>query len=141
MTAHEKFDSCIKLAEFGAARHDGRREYEWKVTLGLWGAIVAGIATVRGQPLPGWVGYATVLAFSFLWLRGIWVANEKDKRLSIHYREQAEAVLREDGQKVAEFKLALPWYKQLFGFLLDWSMVFQIATTAGLVLLAYAFIK
>jgi len=141
LTPHERFEACMKLAEFGATRHDGRREYEWKVTLGLWAAVVAGIATFRGQPLPRWLGYVTIIVFAFLWLRGIWVANEKDKTLSIHYRREAEELLKKPAHAVTSFTLTLPWYKQAFGFLLDWSMLFQIATTIGLLKLAYLFIK
>src|SRR3990172_3969136 len=93
MTPAEKLAACMRLAEFAATRHDGRREYEWKVTLGLWGAIIAAIATFRGESLPSWLGPLTLLIFSFVWLRGVWVANEKDKALFIHYRTQAERLL------------------------------------------------
>jgi|SRR2546421_6893355 len=141
MTPYERFEACTRLAEFGATRHDGRREYEWKVTLGLWAAIVAGIATFRGQPLPTWLGYVTIVAFAFLWLRGVWVANEKDKTLSIHYRREAEQIIREPTHAVASFTDTMPWYKHAFGFLLDWSMLFQVVTTSGLLKLAYLFIR
>ncbi len=142
MTPHERFEACMKLAEFGASRHDGRREYEWKVTLGLWAVIVAAIATFHGQVLPKWLGYVTIFVFAFLWLRGVWVSNQKDKTLSLHYRQQAEQLLTNPmPSKEAPFTGTIPWHQQAFGFLFDWSMLFQLVTTIGLVKLAYLFIK
>ena len=140
MNPHERFEAYIKLAEFGASRHDGRREYEWKVTLGLWAAIVAGIATFRGQPLPWWVGPLTILMYGFLWLRGIWVSNEKDKRLSLYYRQQAEKILGH-GPDIIRPLVEMGRWQWVFGFLGDWSMLFQLATTAVLLRLADLFIK
>ena len=142
MTPHERFEACMKLAEFGASRHDGRREYEWKVTLGLWAVIVAAIATFHGQTLPKWLGYVTIFVFAFLWLRGVWVSNEKDKTLSLHYRRQAEQLLTNSSPtSEVSFTSTIPWYKQAFGFLFDWSMLFQLVTTIGLLKLAYLFVK
>jgi hypothetical protein len=136
----DKFDACLRLAEFGASRHNGRREYEWKVTLGLWAAIVTGIATFRGAALPPRLGLAVVLLYGFLWLRGVWVANAKDKHLSLHYLKQAQELLVSPTYTVERENFAIPWYEWSFGFLSDWSMLFQLLATVGLVRLAYLFI-
>jgi hypothetical protein len=141
MNTHEKFEACMRLAEFSATRHDGRRDYEWKVTLGLWAALVAGIAKFRGETLPTLLGPLSVLSYAFIWLRGIWVANETDKQLSRHYRSQAEKVLVAPTHSIAARKVRIPWYCWSFGFLFDWSMLFQLIATVALVLLAYLFIR
>ena len=41
MSPKDRFDACVKLAEMSAQRHDARRQYEWKVSLGLWLALLA----------------------------------------------------------------------------------------------------
>ena len=43
------FDALMALADFRLKRIFNRRDYEWKVTLGLWALLAAGIA--NPQPL------------------------------------------------------------------------------------------
>jgi len=50
MTQKDKFDACMKIAEYAVKNFHGRREFEWKVTLGFWALLVASIAFVRNRP-------------------------------------------------------------------------------------------
>lgn len=112
MTDIERFNACMQLANFGAGRHDNRRKYEWKITISRWALIVAAIANQKGIPDPiqlpfvekrislGVLAVAIILALAFLWLRGVWVANERDKRLAFYFRDQAREILQDANHKV-----------------------------------------
>lgn len=77
----DKADSLIELAKLAATRHDERRRYEWRVSFAFWGLIIAAIAQKSSLQFicPG-VGIIVVALYAFLWLRGIWAANDNDKR-------------------------------------------------------------
>lgn len=38
MDAKDKFDACMEIAKLGANNFNERRNFEWKVTLGILGA-------------------------------------------------------------------------------------------------------
>jgi hypothetical protein len=145
MTQSEKFDACMKQADYFAARFDGRREFEWKITLGFWAAILASIQFLKGNAqLQSWqswqillVGVTLALCFSFFWLKGIWAANESDKRQSFHFRDEAEKVLLDLSHTIAPTPGRIKdGERHWFGFLSDWSIRFQAGATLILVILA-----
>ena len=141
MTDSERIDACMKQADFAFKLFDGRRTYEWKVTLGLWAMILASIAVLKGQPLPIWVGPVIVIVYASFWVRGTWVANENDKQMAIHFRTHAEKILLNPKHEVTPSPGKIQGVRWLFGFLFDWSRIFQLVTTIILVMLAYKFIQ
>ena len=87
----EAIQACLDLAKYHASRHDQRRSYEWKVSLGFWGLIVAGIA--GNLSLPPGTGWGALALYAALWLRSVWLANDHDKSLADHFRCQGEKLL------------------------------------------------
>ncbi len=134
-------ESLIELAKHASSRHDERRKYEWKFSLAFWGLIITAISEKNNiavlQNLQPRVGWVIGLAFAFMWLRGLWVANDNDKRLSKYFIDTA---LKSENQ---HDKLTLPekhrfWsWPSWFGFLKDWSLQFQLFVTITLLLLFY----
>jgi len=132
----------MKQADFCAGRHDARREYEWKVTLGFWALILGAIAFLKNYiseghkidwrliPIIG-VGYA------FLWLRGVWVANKNDQLRAFHFRDAAEQTLLDANYKLLASPVKVCGFKKWFGFLFDWAMQFQLFVTVFLLIVAY----
>lgn len=86
MQPEQMIEACMKQAEFSAGRHDARRQYEWKVSLGLWAAILGSIGVLKGRTIPWWICALVAVFYAGFWLRGIWVANENDKRRVEHFR-------------------------------------------------------
>jgi len=92
----DKAASLIELAKLAASRHDERRKYEWKVSFAFWGLIIAAITKKSSlQFICPSVGGIIVALYAFLWLRGIWVANESDKMLSRHFINEALELLED----------------------------------------------
>ena len=89
------FDSYMKLSNFFASRDDKRREYEWKISFGFWTLIVGAILNkpklpVLQDPCAAVVSIILGVIFALTWIRGIYVANEKDKEASKFYWKRAE---------------------------------------------------
>jgi hypothetical protein len=141
MDTKDTIEACMKQAEYYANLHDHRREYEWKITLGFWAAILASIQVMKGKDVEWWVGLILLLGYSFLWLRGIWVANENDKSRARHFRQHAEMLLLDPTHRLSPSPGRVSGGRIVFGFLGDWSMLFQMAATAVLLFLAYRFIS
>lgn len=132
-----KEDSLIELAKLAASRHDQRRQYEWKVSFAFWALIVGAIVKKEGinidiDTMFGWV---LILLYAFLWLRGVWVANDNDKMLSEHFRKQAEAMLINSSHELGASPGKIPWnsFKFWIGFLKNWAMLFHLVVTVILV--------
>src|SRR5205085_10674015 len=88
MNAKEKFDGCMKIAEFAINNFHGRREYEWKIALGYWTILAAAIASIEKikSSVQPWLIVISSLLFVTLWLRGVWDANANDKNIAFHYK-------------------------------------------------------
>ena len=141
--------ACIDLAKLSADRFDQRRSYEWKVTVGFWAVIVAAIVQGSAVSLPKGVGWIALAAYAFIWLRGVWVANDNDKQCSFHWQAQAEFLLQAQtaiNPAPAWIRSNWKWlwsntdgarWKKLrkwcFGFITSWSTAFQLVATAFLV--------
>ena len=88
----------LKLADFYVARFDGRREFEWKVTLGLWGSILGGIVALRGfsgmLPLCPLVVLAILVLFGHCyWLRSVWRGHRFDKDTAFEFSRRVARIL------------------------------------------------
>ena len=92
-----KLDACMKIVEFRTKRIDGRRNHEWKVTLGLW-AILAAAVVKRSdleisEPHLHWGLAAIVLGHAFLWVRTHWVRSKEDTYIAFKYSDYARKIL------------------------------------------------
>ncbi len=132
------FDASIRQAEYFYRKFDGRRQFEWKVTLGVWTLLVGGIAFLKKpSSVPWWVTCLFVFGYVFLWLKRIWEANGLDKDRAHFYQKQADCVMRDP----SHLPTCPPWQKGRrwydLSFLSDWSMQFQAIATAVLAILFY----
>lgn len=140
MDAKERFDACMQLANHGAGRHDERRDYEWKVALGLWALI--GAATIYrdkwSTQLPVWLIAALCAivlgGYGRLWLYRLWKANAFNQKDDVHFRAQAIEILKNPSHTPTDFNFATEDVSFL-RFLKDWSMRFQLFATALLLIL------
>lgn len=125
--AIDKIDRLIKLADFYVSRFDGRREFEWKVTIGLWGAILGSIAVssnvLEGIPIPSYllIIFGLLIFFGhWLWLSYTWRAHRYDKDTAFKFSKAAALLLKEPVGKWKPKKV----------FCLAPSMAFQLYITA-----------
>lgn len=82
--AKERDSQLMQMAEFWSARHDERRNHEWKITLAMWGTILGICVTSRGveRGSPAiWMGATAALAYC-IGLFGILWANKGDQEKS-----------------------------------------------------------
>ena len=104
MNTKERFDACIKLSEYGVKNFSERRKYEWKIALAFWALLVGAITFLKLNPMPEvkhnvfmelslFTVIVLVFGFSFLWLRGIWVANKNDKSIAHEFFSAAHKIL------------------------------------------------
>jgi hypothetical protein len=152
--AKEVFESCMRQAEYFSSRFNDRRKYEWQTTVALWTLLAAGIKFAPGN-IPAWIPMPLVVAYAMLWLRGVWLANDKDKQMAHYYRCTAERLLLQMeptlkkpaklqileneawAGKIKSSLLQNRYFRFWFGFLLDWSMLFQLSSAIVLVVLFY----
>ena len=134
-------DTLVALANLAATRHDERRRYEWKVSFAFWALLVGAILEARDLIIdaPLSIGICTVFLYAFIWLRGVWIANQNDKALCDHFRDQALAKLSSNNHEIATIpgKLSSRSVKYWVGFLSDWAMLFHLLVTIALVTVAY----
>lgn len=133
-------EGLLRLAELASSRHDQRRQYEWKVSLGLWALLAIG--SLRSEALPrihASIGAGVVFLYALLWLRGVWVANANDKSLAQFYWTAAEGRLRGDTKGLGErpARLSPSSWDFWIGFLKNWAMQFHFVVT--MVLVAFFF--
>ncbi|MBZ5547640.1 MAG: hypothetical protein LAO22_06695 [Acidobacteriia bacterium] len=139
--AKERFDACVKLGEFWVGRHDARREYEWKVSLGFWGVLVAAIhySAETKKILPSSQGLlfliliAMFLFFWLVWLFALWKRNHVDKGQGLHYVDEGQQILADPNHRVVPPDRSKIGREATFRrFTIEWSMLFQAGTTLAL---------
>jgi hypothetical protein len=138
----DKADSLIELAKLAASRHDERRKYEWKVSFAFWGLIIAAISKKSSLPvICPWFGIGVVLLYAFLWLRGVWVANENDKIQTRHFITQALLAMRDSSNQPSDPppKISSCSLSFWFGFLRDWAMLFHLIVSIAVVITFFLF--
>lgn len=135
------FDACFRLAEFGAGRLDARRNYEWKITFAVWTLLAAG--TYRGfEKIPVLAGVVVGLGHAS-WLRSVWFRHASDTEFMWHFINEAQRIISEHGVRIIPPKKELrigrgePTDGRLFGFLANWSIIFQLGVTFALLLVLY----
>ncbi len=135
----DKLSATLKLAELWSARHDQRRKYEYGVSLGLSAAllIAASRQDIEFGDVAWWIWAVFAIGFIFLWIRGTWVANYDDKSKAKHYFQIADDMIAGRAVNLNDCPNDLPKsdLKWWFGFLADWSNLFQtVAIIAAIVI-------
>jgi hypothetical protein len=94
-TTAKLIEACMKQADFAAGRFDVRRGYQWKVTLGLWTALLLANGKLWGSGFrpPVWIGGVILVCYAMLWVRGVYVGNKNDRTSAYHFRDEAEKFL------------------------------------------------
>ncbi len=141
----EKSEKLLFLYEKQLDSFNRRREYEWKITLIFWtGAIgstgfLVNKLNLEHSCMEQWYIFNIMMGvfvlwvlFVFLWLSGIWVANEKDKRWAKFYRKQIEAEINMEESSIKEPEKPYRW-----DFIGDWSMQFQALFSLALLILIW----
>lgn len=140
-SAQDRIGACLRLAEHWYSRFQSRREFEWKVAFGLWALLLAGLGFLQGKQgcIPLWCFVGFALAYSFVWLRGLWAAHERDKRTANYFAEQAEILLNEPLHTVqpSDRERELRWSQKWLGFIWSWGTGGQLVTTLLLLAAVY----
>jgi hypothetical protein len=108
LSSAEILKACIDLAGAAQARFVGRRDIEFKVTIGVWTLLAASYVFLRPESLQnsGAMVFACILAFSAYawWILGVWKSSQRDKSARDHYLEQADMLLRNAAHAPSEYK-------------------------------------
>jgi hypothetical protein len=139
LSKQQQFDAFMKLAEFRLARRRDRIALEWKITLGLWAALLAGgyLSIQTGQHF-SWISTGIVLLLVWIlhaWfgVRGNWVSSEFDALTALHFQEHAEQIVRPSSPSRPAERLIWEEFKQAnsgLQFLKGGGSQTQIAGTA-----------
>lgn len=138
MSEKEQFDAFMSLCEFRFNRWANRRQYEWRISVGLWAILVAGMIYIQKPSgallwllILGLV--IAVLGHAWLWVRWNWISNERDIRTAFFFAEHAERLLRSSNAPDPGARPEItPEEKRWYGFLragarrLDYSTEGQI---------------
>ena len=139
----EDFGEWMQLADFYAKRHDQRRNFEWKITLGFWAAIFGSSYkhfSLHNFAFEYWP--LALLFFTAFWLYGTWFANHQDKKKWVFAIRSATCTTSDgsrekDGRNPFTTKESC-WSLDAIGeFLLDWARLFQILATASIMWIAW----
>ena len=142
MSPKERFDACMKQAEFYYQQVYNRQGYQWKVTIGLWTVLLASTGFLmkleKRVHIPECYAWTTLAAYSFLWVRAIAFNNRNNQRAANHFRDEAEALMLNGThviRRLPEEGRALVLFRWCFQFMLNWSHRFEVVAT-GLIILA-----
>jgi len=96
----DEIELCMKQAEYFARRWDGRRNFEWRMSLAIWAILAAGIRFLPElHNFRWWLPLVPVVLHS-LWVYGIWKANWIDKEQGRYFQDHAQKFLMHPGQLV-----------------------------------------
>ena len=138
MNDEEKLKTYIELYKVKLERFDKRRNFEWKVTIGLWTGLSVLTGFLAGKiqlSLFHLVFYIAVWGiFTFVWTRGSWCANEKDMQYAHVYRNHVENLI---GHTTEKYTFQPPDWKKCFT---NWSRLSQILTTALIMFMSWYYL-
>jgi len=142
MSDKERFDALMQLSEFWMKRWQYRRQFEWMITLGLWGVLSASLIYIKVRPPEAvliQLLIAIVFGYAFLWVRPLQVRLEKDARWYFYYKDLAAHTL---DRHIPAPSLPQPstWWERWIGFAFTYAAIFQILTTAGLAVCVFIFL-
>ncbi len=143
MSQNERYKAYLDIAQFAFKCWDARRQYEWKITLAWWALLAVAIAKKNDLRLevPWWILVLVLVLYEFLWRRGVWAANERDKKICFYFRDAADEVLRNPAYvpaETADQRQRISWCCRSLGFLRTWVTWFDLVVTA-LLLAAFWF--
>lgn len=95
LSANERFDALMRLAEYHRLRIDGRRDQRWKLSLAGWGAMLGSIAVVKA-PLDTCVVAITltgIVGLHAVFLAGLIRKDLPDTQARRFYLQSAEVLL------------------------------------------------
>ena len=125
-------------------RYDKRREIEWKVTAGLWTAIVAITGLAAGKVQISFCEVLPVysliwLAYCLVWTPGCWRANWNDMQKAIFWKKQVAGLAQGSNEPSpigVWHWLANHTERRWLGSIFDWSRLAQVLGTTGLMCLS-----
>lgn len=135
----EKFDACMKQADFYLQRLFNRQGYQWKITLGLWTVLIASTGYFVEHPngvlcsVQKPYAWGVLFVYGLVWVRAIAYRNHLDGRAAHHFRSEAERYLLDSGHSFAELpteKWIVRWLRWCFGFVVNWAHFFEVLVTA-----------
>jgi hypothetical protein len=102
MDDKDKFDAFMRLADFRMNVRKERRQLEWRVSVGLWIGLAAGMIAFKNLQirLPEIILalflLIVFLIHAWLWVVGNWWRNERDAMQAYRMIAMAEALLDVD---------------------------------------------
>ena len=141
MSAKDKFDGCLQIANFAVGRVDVRRQFEWKLSFGVWALLGAALIYVRADAFPALIGVA-ILGLYAVHLHAHLSRNYYDINLAWDAVREANSLLELGlNMRVPAF-VERPEeqssFRRYFSFLTNWATGLQFWFTAGLIMLFYA---
>ncbi len=128
----EQFDAIMALAQFRAERRDKRMVMEWRVSLGIWALLAAGI--VYSKPFPQhwllacWFG-AVALHCWWVWIN--FCAAERDSDHFYHMLSRAENLVLPKVFSIVSMRQKRKWDRAR-DFVRHGPVIFQLLATAAL---------
>jgi len=126
------YDALMQMANFEFTKFDKRRGYEWKMSLGLWGALLGSVAIIKDLKLPpeapyiaGLFSLIIGLGYVFVWLIPLTQRSKVNQSASDYFENEAEKLfgpLPEARVEWLSHARALPKFW--------WGTVTQIGITA-----------
>jgi len=105
MSSKDKGDLLMQLAEFRLSRQHRRRDYEWKVSLGVWAALAWALVTIKQRP-PGrelaYILIATVVMHLFFWVMPLARRNRHDMQMAFFFADRAAALVVDSGIEIKD---------------------------------------
>lgn len=137
-------------SEFAYKAFNDRRQYEWKISFGLWGLLIAAISYLPTHlPIKAWWVSIICIFIPIIihgsWLNFLYDSNKKDTDIAFRFRSLAYQVTVESNPKfnkeeldklVSEKEFTLTKKK----FFVVWSMILQLIVTIILSILLGIFI-
>ncbi len=98
LSPDEKLKHLFKGADFYYSIFKARRDFEWKITLGLWGVLFASMLIARDltESLPEWAFFVLAAFVVFVhayWLWSTWRAHRQDKDSAFAFSSEAASML------------------------------------------------
>ena len=139
MTQKERFDACMKQADFFSQKVYNRQSYQWKVTIGLWTVLLASTGFLFDRHvhhIPNLINWTIVAGYAFLWVRYVAISNRHDQVAANHFRDEAEALLRDETHSMKPRHTEHPVIRHArwwFQFAIVGAHLFEVLTTALIV--------
>jgi len=131
------FDACMKQASFFASRFDQRRQFEWKISFGVWTLLALATASLAGKNnVPIWFIPIPCLLHG-RWLIEVCDKNDFEKTMFKRYRDQADRVLRRIKLSVPALPGKRTFFQRLRLACADWSAQFSFCCTVVLAAALY----